>query len=374
MQEKNFKNIARILIVFTLIIFVYGIINSLLMIGRPFGGFLLTGEAFVHQITFWYWGGYALNLQYLDHILQIDGITINNSLDFYENLDRIGAGSTANYLVRRAGGQLENISIEVARFTVFDYLLTYGIFFVIAAVFLLSSVSTFFKRPSIKLSFVFLILCSIFVCWLSTVFAGRELIPFLSWVKNLFAWTSQLFLGASFFHFGLVFLEDNKFFSQREKIQILPYILAMAAFVVLLFSFFPAENISWMIQSIKFSLYFLIAGFIFLLGSFIFIRFAGSDALTRQRARLYLLGITAGTVCGILAVAFVIMKIKISVTIVLVPTLVMPLVYSYAILRYNPFEVDGIIRKIITTTAIIGVVILAYMFFVRFSETINIEI
>jgi signal transduction histidine kinase len=349
-----------------------GLMGSINMIGRPFAGFLIKHQNIINAETRRHWSSHAENVVYPDMVLRVNGQSARNSDRFYELIDSLKEGDAAAYLIQHRDGRLEQISIPVMKFDLWDFFFSFGSYFFLALIFFAVSLFTYFKRPAVIMSFPFLVLSLTFAVWLSTTVEGRS-IPGIGFASSWLSWASQFALGASLFYFGTVFLGEVKFFQKHSGLRILPFWLALPGLLAFFYSSVIRPDHGLMMAGIMFSLLYILAGLIFMFGSFLYISLRGPNALARQRAWLFFFGTATASLAGILAVLFALFKVKVSLGFVMLPTAVMPLVFSYTILRYNPFEVNTVLRKILSAIAIVALVALTYYFIVRLSGPLGFE-
>lgn len=367
MFERFIKFISFIIILLTLAILVFGILSSIGMVGKPFAGFLMKNDSVVNHDLLWNWTGSGKNLQYLDVVLAVNGEKVSSSQEIFKIIDAQTVGSPLNYLLRHSDGKIENISIPTMRFEWLDYLFSFGLLFIIAIIWFASAVATYLKRPGLKLSFVFLFLSSIFAIMLSTLLGARMMPPF-GWIFSVVGWSAQFILGASLINFALVFLDEKDFFRKRRYLQLIPYLIALPALGLFLYASNAQLDFAFILANIVFSLLYIMIGIVFMFVSFFYLSLAGRSSLTRQRANLFFWGTFMGTSAGLLGVIFALMHVDVSLGFVLLPTIFLPLIFAYNILRYDPFEVNSVIRKVLSAIVIIGLIIVTYNFIVFLFE------
>lgn len=109
--------------------------------------------------------------------------------------------------------------------------------------------------------------------------------------------------------------------------------------------------------------------FIALASIFLYVRVSSLSSLKRQRARILFFAIVF-----VLFVSFMTTYFNLSQLFVFSSFALMSILSGYMILQYKPFAIDSLIRRIITTSLIVGLVVGSYYLFVYISQYINVEI
>ncbi len=145
----------------------------------------------------------------------------------------------------------------------------------------------------------------------------------------------------------------------------------LSTFVFLLLSVFFGAWISFLplADTARLWSYFPLLLLIALAGMFLYVRISATSSLKRQRARVLFFGIILVLFVSFLTIYFGFSKLLLFSAIAF-----LSLISSYMILHYKPFAVDSLIRRTITTSIIVALVVGSYYFFVFISQFVNVEI
>src|SRR3972149_5329185 len=128
--------------------------NAVRWMDKPFPGFLLNQRMVVGYVGLRHWTGTEAGLKYPEKILNANGRSISARRDLEEVPPAAGIGDPIRYSVDRNGERLA-VEVPTMRFTVSDLLLTFGIFFFLGFLYLLTGTTVFVLKPDTTVSWLF---------------------------------------------------------------------------------------------------------------------------------------------------------------------------------------------------------------------------
>ena len=281
-----------------------------------------------------------------DHLLNIDGVKIEQATDVAKVLVRIGAWSKAKYRLRSRGVELESTLLvaeqPLDRAVVYQYL--------VGSSYLLIGLFVYFRRGSAHKALHFYILC--LASFVSLCFHYTGQFYFLDQVMYFGNLLGGLLAPTLFLHFCLTFPEPRPWFRSRTRVVLLylPGAILFLAFVAFASGTMrvsvPLTELSWMLDRVWMTAwtvpYFL--GAIALNAEYR----RTEDTIVRQQLKW----LRNGAFCGILPfAAFYVLPylmgaipnsyMKMSV----LSVVLIPLTLAYAIVRYRLMDVDIIFRR-----------------------------
>jgi hypothetical protein len=338
------------------------LLNTIKMVNKPFPGFFLNARLVVSGIAQYHWTGSKAELKFPDKILTANGKIISSKNDLQEEVNRTSTGDTITYSFERKGQTIE-LQIPTMLFTWGDFFMAYGISFLTGITFLLIGVVVYILKPDTKVSYAFL-LASFFLSVTNIISYNTIL-----WgLRRLYFFVS-IFLPASLVHLSLYFPEDRRFIQRYPYLQFAPYIIS-AIFFILLESFYPGPLFA-KIQ--KYLVIYIILSAFALFTSTLYSFFKKSSVLSRQRAKVVLLGTALAFPIPALALFMSFTGIKflglrVLNNFLIVPLMIFPASIAYAIAKHNLFDVDVYIKRAVgygLMTAIVGSVYFSIQLVIR---------
>ena len=334
------------------------VISSFQWINRPFPGFFLYGNLAVTPDFLPQWSGNREGLRFLDRVLAVQGEALKHPRAVYDLVRRAPPGSQFRYAVEREGKRFEVI-IPSMQFSFHDWLLSFGIYLLAAMGFLAIGVTPFyFRSTSPAAAPLFLMVSAIFLWFAATFdFMTAQLVPK---EVRIFAFTMTPSAGI---HLGLL-LTKGEAIRKRH----LPYLLIIYGISILLGLFyslaFYAEIGVWH-WALRLSYgYSCLAALVFLALLWAELRKPISD-LERLRLRVVFFGSILGfflPTFGTVLTSF--FYLAIPYNLLLIPAVFFPLSVAYALLKYNLFDLDVVLKVGLTRGALTGALLLIYVLLV----------
>lgn len=351
------------LLAFGLIAFLLaGLSVADMFLPRPYDGVVLEsdapGELRVRQVVPGS-GAAAAGIRAGDQILGIDRELVRSAAHAAQRLNRYEIGAVVPYLVRSAGGT-EELAVELGRRQIGDpgylYACLLGFSFFFVGLFVL------IRQPLLRASRVFFLLSTLFMLFLICRLRPAS----YSWVDTFVLSTGTgalLFLPATFLHFFLIFPRPVwKRTPHRGWPAFLGAIYALPPAILLLALsdrkdgdvslIFGAPAANWWLLAL-----YMLAGLSALAWSAVSL----PDTRERRGAALVFLGALFGLVPFlVLTVAFpALLHTERWHFYGVVPLILVPLTFAYAIVRYELLDIRVILKKsllyTLTTAAVTGV-------------------
>jgi phosphoserine phosphatase RsbU/P len=332
------------------------LIAAIQWINKPFPGFLVNERMMVAPIGQYHWTGTRVGLKYPDKILKANGTSVSTLRELRDILDPVKVGDSILYLVERDGKAFE-VAVEKMRFSVEDLLMTFGTTFFAGVTYLLIGLIVFIMKPGTKVSWTFLVACVFLSLWSITIFDMQAthygFIRFYLLAASVFP--------AVFIHFSFYFPETQKLVLKHPRIQILPYVIALAI-IVPMEMIYPSKS-TGLFYAIA-QLYMFGAALV-LLYSVSMSYFRPPSVLAMQRAKVVLLGAliafpipTIAYFSQLLYGAF--LGIRIQTNFLMFPMIIFPASIAYAVARHNLFDVDVYIKRAVGYVILTAIIAGAY--------------
>jgi len=304
-----------------------------------------SGVAALHVVS----GGPAANvgLRTSDVVLKIAGVPIEKATDVASVLLRLGAWSKATYQVRRAGVDFETTLIvgQAPRdFPALYYQYLVGLAYLGIGLFVL------FRRGHAPMALHFYVLCMASFVLFTFHYTGKlNNFDKVMYFGNVLA---GLFAPTVFLHFCLAFPERGSSFRRSLLIGLvyLPAVLLLAVFLGVtsgrVLISIPAVELNWLLDRVW-------LGFLtgmYLLGGFLLSRACrrAEDPIVRNQVKWLRNGAVFGIVpFAIFYVAPYLLGVLPStmMDLAVLSLLLVPVAWSYAILRYRLMDVDIIFQQ-----------------------------
>ncbi len=342
--KKYFKIIALIIVIFSVFISIYSLIQAVKWMERPFPGFLLYRNLIVAEVSLSHWAGYKGDLKSYDKIVDLEGRMVSSADEVYSIVTNEPISTPINYTISR-GNRLITLTIPTMKFELVDFLLIFGAVYFVGVVFLIIGILVYYLKPNLDSSKVFLMACFSIGFWFISIFDTQSTyslynIPFLGLV----------IAPAFFIHLAFVFPSKKK----DHSIILFSYLLCFLL-VILHILYFNSQDI-WVRAERLFWLYVLFSASIFLI-SMIITYLKSSFALDKQRAQVILVGSFMGFFLPALgAVILVLFRIS-NLNNLAIPVIFFPISIAYAIVKHKLFDIDVIIKKTLVYGSLTGVVV-----------------
>jgi signal transduction histidine kinase len=324
-------------------------LSSLAWIGRTFPGFFLVEDRLVPAIGLPHWAASEVPDLYLSQVVAVGGAPVAEEQEVYDRAAATAPGSLVVYTLRHHGVD-RTVTIPTERFTGRDWLLLFGSYLVNGAIFLASGLLAWSLRPRSALSNAFLAFggcCSIFL------FTAMDLYGPATFL-HVYLLANAL-LPATALQLALVFPEPHPF----ARFRFTGYAPAL-----LVFALYEAFLARPEVSSVVFVCNTVALG---LVGAFFGARllrgwWRGGSALVRQRARLITLGTLVGlTLPGLILIVSSLVAGRVAMNASLYAFFLFPLTLAYAIVKYDLFEIDAMVKRGATYLVLTGAVGGAYV-------------
>ena len=334
------------------------LISSFQWINRPFPGFFLYDNLAVAPDFLPRWGGSRGGLRFLDRVLAVQGEAINHPRALYDLVRSAPPGSQFRYTVEREGNRFE-VVIPSMQFSFHDWLLSFGIYLLAGIGFIAIGVTPFyFRSPSPAAAPLFLMVSVIFLWFTATFdFMTTQFVPK---EVRIFAFTMTPSAGI---HLGLLLTKRASI--RKSYLPLLLLIYGVSILLGLFYSFAFYGDIGVWHWALRLSyVYSCLAALVFLALLWADLRKPISN-LEGLRLRVVFFGSIVGfflpTFGTVLASFF---YWAIPYNLLLIPTVFFPLSVAYALLKYNLFDLDVVLKVGLTRGALTGVLLLIYVLLV----------
>ena len=315
-------------------------VGAITWIDKPFSGFLINGRKVVVDYGQYYWTGKQGGLKYPDKLLEADGKSIESDRDLEDVLQRHAIGDSITYLLDRDGRQLV-ANITVMRFTLVDFLMTFGIEFVAGLLYVVLGVVVFVLKPDTHVSWAHFSACYAVGLYVMSGFdmvSSHSILPLYYFVN---AW-----VPAGFVHLSLVFPYRWKLVQRRPWIVAAPYAMAGLSLIPMAM-YYPGPLFLLAYQFIH---VFTLVSALVLVSSACVAFLKGESVLARQRAKVVLLGAALAFPVPVFFyiapfVGHVFESVTFNSNFLALALLIFPSFVAYAISKHNLFDVDVYIKR-----------------------------
>ncbi len=341
---------------------------------RPYDGVILEtdvpGSRVVRQVVQGS-GADRAGIRPGDEIVGIDRTVLDSTTHAQQLLSPHRFGETVPYLVR-SGGHMFEVEVELGRRTVGD--VSYLVAVILGFTFFVVGSFVVVRQPRMPASRVFATMCSLFMLFLVCRLRPAS----YSWVDSFVLTTGTvalLFLPAAFLRFFLIFprpiwewrrdpIADSLGWIARRSRKMVPiYLLPPLVYVAtVLWSKYTGKSLA-LISGAPAANWWVMVGYMLLgLGALFLSSRHLPDIQQRQGAGL----VFAGTLFGVapfivLAVAFPsFFKTERYLIYGVVPLILVPVTFAYAIIRYQLLDIRVILRKSLLYTASTALVTAIY--------------
>jgi len=324
-------------------------------VNHPFPGFFVYGNLTVSPDFLPGWTGREEGLRFLDRVVALDGAPVHNPGTIYEKVRSMAPETDFHYTVER-GGRLMSLTVPSLRFTFQDWLLTYGIYLLTGLCFLGIGFTPFYVRstspPAIAL---FIMVGAVFV-WFGTTFDAMttQVLP-----KEVRALAFALTPSAGI-HLGLTF--SGIFRQARVSRWLLATVYGISALIGTAYSlsFYNEPGVWQAVLKASYG-YCLLGALVFLLLLSPRLYRSESD-LERSRLRVIAVGSILGFFIPTLGTVLdSLFDWGIPHNALLLGAVFFPLSVTYALLQYNLFDIDAILKVGLTRGGLTALLLLIYV-------------
>lgn len=364
--DAFFFKLTKGLIGLTIVIFVITPVMAYLWNRKPFPGFLLEQTLVVNSVGNHDWSGRKSGLDFPQQIIEINGLTLDNIIDFHQALSNTRIGQTIEVITRDMEGLVSKYpSVLLQDFPGVDFFSIFWLPYLVGLFYLVSALLVYRSRGNTRSGSVFTFTAVMGALSLALMFdLSTTHLGSLIWMIAI----SQV--GGALISLALVFPEELQPVYRRVRIRILAHGISLGLAIWGVVSLYNMENPWAYVLPWRWS--YIYGG----LGSVVFLLVMGfrlrisSDTLAYQQARI----IFWGSLIAFSPLAFwFLLQLWIPVTfpsfLLVPPLIIFPVVVGLAILRYRLWDIDLIIRKTIVYSFLMGVLSLVYLFGIILLQT-----
>jgi class 3 adenylate cyclase len=372
MEPHTCRRNTRALMVFWSLMVVCGSLTAVcvhLALGerdRPWAGFSF--DAFGDVMK-----AHHTGLVFFDKIQAVDGQPVQRHAGtgaaIREIIRRTPPGTPLTYRISRGETTLA-VSVPVQRTTGRRLIMGFGLPLLVALGQLCLGAMVFLLRPDTKRSWCFLGFCAAWFGLFVTIFDFQSTHVFTH--LFLFCW---YLTSATLLHLAFVFPEERQVVRQHPYVQVLFYLPSLGLWgcerlLALVFhEFYDLYNVGLHITQVH-TVYWG-AALLVLLASLMHTAIRASSAVARRRAGTVCFGFAAGFLIpmGSESVALL-YHVNMPLECLWLLKLLLPLSITYAILRYNLFDMSVLVRRTLTYSVLTGIVIGAYLLLIWIVNTL----
>jgi class 3 adenylate cyclase len=330
------------------------------------------------------WGGFAFNiwgqvmktnetdLVFFDIVVAVQERSLQPynrpGLGLRQLLRQTPEGRLLTYRVRR-GDTVQEVITPVQVITRKHLVLDFGLPLLVALGQLGMGALVFLLRPNTKRSWVFFSFCLTWFSLFVTFYDFQSTHVFTQ--LFLLSWYSS---SAVLLHLALVFPEERQWIRQHPPVQYLCYLPSLLLWGLnrICDTFFEAPVVREIGLQITYIHTVYWGGtLLVLLASLFYTALRAPSAVARNRAATVFCGFAAGFLIPVGGESIALLcHINLPLESVWLLTLFLPLSITYAILRYNLFDVGIIVRRTLTYSVLTGIVIGAYLFSIWMFNTL----
>ncbi|MBM4297061.1 MAG: hypothetical protein FJ143_04910, partial [Deltaproteobacteria bacterium] len=330
------------------------VVSSSRWLNRSFAGFFVHENLTVGPYSLPGWSGDAAGLKSLDRIVGIDGRSIRERGELYEQARKLPPETPVRYRISRGDQQLD-IVVPTRLFLLSDWLLSFGIYVLIGLAFLVIGVLPSIYRASSPVALPLCFMVTAVFIWFETTFdfmtEGRL-------AKEIRIFALGLTPSAAI-HLALLLRQASTNTAPRRLTVGALYGTGVVIAALNSVSYFGPVEV-WR------QFYRLAYGYVFL-GALSFLAIT-ADALKRtdsdlERSRLRVM--LVGALAGFLIPAFTTvltssLQLSIPYNLALLPTVFFPISVAYALLKYRLFDLGHALKFALSRVALLAVMILLY--------------
>jgi signal transduction histidine kinase len=327
------------LILATLVVAVIALVEAFAWRRQPFPGFFAYSSGLISPMQRSEWEGRSAGLRPGDQVVSLDGVPFIDRDLLRRHLLSRQIGDRVRVLVRR-GSESRAVELTLREFSNEDVWVTLATPFSIGIFYLLIGGFLFFLKPRSRPALLVLLLLLLIALFYLTTFDANT-----SWVLERI-WVGYPFFGAVAIHLFTVFPAESDWIRRHAWVRIIPYGIA-AVLVVLRHAFLAyAEGTT--------TLAFITTGFVtavtfvnfFLLG--ILWRQATSQVVVRK-VKVIGVGLLATSTLGVVWSFAARFDPEASTwDLAMLLSAPFPILMTYAVLKQNIFDVDGVLRQAVT--------------------------
>ena len=330
--------------------------NSLLWINRPFPGFFVLENLSVPSVGDTDWTGYTADIPQPARVLSADGEEAESADDIYRLARRLPVGTEVTYTFRQDDPETSvTLRIPTMRLTVADYLWTLGTYISIGTMLILLGFAVYLIRPDAPAARAMLIMGTVWGLFL--VCSADVVGP--AWFRPLYVLLETV-APVSLIHIGLTFPVERRVLQRHAWLLPALYALAAVFAVIANLTYDVDFEITTAFDHVH-AVSVVLAG-LFLIAVLVHSHFFPPSPAARQRTKIAILGGVLAFLSPVVGyLSFYASGVSIPFNFLAIPLALFPVAIGWAIVKYNLFEVDAIIRRAVAWTILTGVIAALYL-------------
>lgn len=330
--------------------------NSLLWINRPFPGFFLWENLSVPAVGDIDWTGYEAGIPLPSRLVSVDGQPAGSAAEVYRLIRKLPIGTEVAYTFQpEDSASTTTLRIPTMRLTVAEYLWTFGTYLLIGTMLILLGFTVYLIRPDAPAARAMLIMATTWGLFLVT---SADIIG-PGWFRPLYVLLETV-APISLVHIGLTFPVERQVVQRYAWLLPSLYVLA-AAFALVDNLTFHYEFGLPLIFSHVHAIAVVVAG-LFLIAVLVHSHFFPPSPAARQRTKIAIFGAVLAFLSPVAGyLLFYVGGVSIPFNFLAIPLAVFPVSIGWAIVKYNLFEVDAIIRRAVAWAILTGVIAALYL-------------
>lgn len=318
------------LVVVSIVLSINSFIQSTKFINKNFPGFLIFNSLIVSQYALKDWSVKShYNVKSYDKLVQVNGVNVKNSKEFYDILNSRPTGTKFKYKFLRADSEIET-TIPTSLFTPSHYLQIFIVEFLAGFIILFTGILVYYLKPYLISSKILLLLCICLGNWFINDF---DYVTTYSVFYNFnISYLFQIFTPSFLIILAFVFPEPKKIVEKKYWLFSIPIIYSLSLFISQFF--YRHNHIIW--QQLDSVVWFsIVVSTLFVVFSLISSYSKATNILSKQRVKIALLvsplGVLIPSVLALMSVYFGYENMNM----LTVPVLFFPLFLGYAIIKHK---------------------------------------
>ena len=364
-QKKLFFKLKKAFIL-TLVLLAIGVnvlspVFAWQWIQTPFLGALFEHTMVVSDTYGEGWVGRQAGLHNPDVLLAVNDTPVANSQQLADVLNAFSPGDEVTLLIERADASTAEIPIALNNFPRRDYLLIFGVPYIVGLLYLLLGLFVYRVRSSERVGEVFAIFSLLFSI-LTGAFFDIYTTHYLTAL-----WTAVVPLAAaSLMHLALIFPIETKLIKKRPRLRFAPYIPAVLLSLNGVYWLYDQNSrtsyfIPWRLEFSFMGLGFVV--FFLLLLTTWYLNFS---PLVRQQVKIIFVGSLLAFTPLLSWIISNALNVNVPLSgftfIVCIGSLIFfPIAITYAILRYQLLNLNEFFAQILLYAALIGIAIMGFV-------------
>jgi len=327
-----------LLLLVALPLLVYATDRSSRWIGRVFPGFFLMENAIVPTVSGYDWPPDRA-ATFHAQIVAVDGAQVLSRSDVYRRVATMTPGAAVEYELDRAG-ERSHITVPARRFTIGDYVQTFGILLFFAVTYLAAGLAVGVLQPDARQARVYLLQASVgglFPILGALLYEPGQ--PLLT--RAYFA--AECLFPATFLHFATVFPVERRLTGARRALLAVPYLFSAALWITEIrgIAATPAD-----LSGLHLAYLYLAASVLVFVVASMVTYYRTDEAMVRARTRAVVPGFVLATATVVIVfVNNASTGRDLPMQLALIPSGIFYIGLAYAIVKHDLFDVDRVVRQ-----------------------------